>query len=335
MKILITHANGFMGSYLIDLLLAQSSRTEKILGLYSPRTPTLKNLNHIENLREKVELKETSCVDLASIENVFKEFCPELIFHFERFTRPGHAWEQPQETYELNLTGTANLLKACVGLNNPRPRIVVETSAAIYGNVPFSQLPIKESCPLYLNEKSGPFEWSVVGQESLIRQFIYEYGLDVVIGRSFNIEGPRRRTGFVTSDFAQQIAKLEMAGDLNPIIRVGNLSARRDWTEVRDAARAYFLLSQKGVAGEVYNVGSGVVKSINEILTTLLNFSTLKNYRIEPDPKLTRPTDIPMLQADYSKIRNQTGWQPSVPFGQMAKEVLEDWRRRVRENEYD
>lgn len=334
MKILITHANGFMGSHLIDLLLQEGQDSPKIFGLYSPQTPTLKNLKHIENFLQKIELREVSCTHSVGINNVLADIKPDVIFHFERFTQPGHAWENSHDAFELNVSGTINLLKA-VSQNQSLARVVVESSAAIYGHVAWEDLPLKESSPLRLNEKSGPFEWSVVAEEAYIRKFIIENNLDVVIGRSFNIEGPRRRTAFVTSDFASQIASLEKEQQENSIIKVGNLAPYRDWTDVRDAVLAYYLLSQKGQKGQVYNIGSGEIKSINEILASLIGISQLKNYQIVVDAKKMRPTDIAMLQADYSKLKEATGWEPKITYAQMIRDILDDWRRRVYENEYD
>ncbi len=327
--ILITHANGFLGSHLIDLLLTKPGPI-KIVGLYSPKTPTLKNLRHVKDLTKKVDLHEASCLHAVKIAKIVSETKPDFVFHFERFTRPGYAWKEPKDAFDLNVTGTQNLLQAV----DPKTRVIIESSAVIYGSVPHTELPITETTPFYISDQSGLFEWSIVAQEAIVRRFILEKNLDVVIGRSFNIEGSRRRTGFASSDFASQIAKLEQAKTKNPVINVGNLAAKRDWTDVRDAARAFWLLAEKGKSGEVYNVGSGVIKSINEVLTALLSYSNLKRPKIEQDPKLTRPTDIPMLQADYSKLA-KLGWEPKIPFGQMIQEILSDWRRRVAANEYD
>ncbi|KKT76176.1 MAG: NAD-dependent epimerase/dehydratase [Microgenomates group bacterium GW2011_GWA1_Microgenomates_45_10] len=331
MKVLITHANGFMGSHLIDLLITKTNT--KIYGLFSPRTPTLKNFKHLKNLSSKVTLREASCLNSRALQQAVKEIKPDIIYHFERFTRPGHAWDKPKDAYDLNVSGTQNLL-ASLGGNN-KIRVIIESSASIYGNVSQADLPLKETSPFYLSEVSGPYEWSVAAQEAVIRKFIFEQKLNIIVGRSFNIEGPRRRTGFATSDFAYQIAMLEFLKDKKSTIKVGNLAARRDWTDVRDAVKAYYLLSHKGKSGEVYNVGSGVIKSINDVLTTLLSYSNITNYQITQDPKLGRPVDIPMLQADDSKLKSTTGWKPTIAFGQMMEDILEDWRERVKIAEYD
>lgn len=301
MKVLITHANSFMGSHLIDLLLKKENA--EIFGLYSPRTPTLKNLKHISNLKKALILIEASCLSPEKIFPIIKRIKPDITFHFERFTRPEHAWNNPKDVYDLNVNATQNLLLAHVGQKQTKTRIVIESFAAIYGSVSQEDLPLKENSPFHLTESSGPYEWSIVAQEAIARQFIYEHRLDVVIGRSFNIEGPRRRTGFATSDFAYQIAMLKFFKEKETMIMVGNLAARRDWTDVRDAVKAYYLLAQKGKSGEAYNVGSGGIKSIDEVLTTLISFSKIKNYQIVEDRKLNRPVDIPMLQADFSKLK--------------------------------
>ena len=184
------------------------------------------------------------------------------------------------------------------------------------------ELPIKESNPL---RPLSPYAVSKVAQDMLAYQYFMSYGTDVVITRGFNHEGPRRGPVFVASDFAKQIADIER-GLKTPVIHVGNLEARRDFTDVRDMVRAYWLALEKCQGGEVYNICSGKAWRIKDVLEMLLGMTKVK-IEVREDPARLRPSDVPVLLGDHSKFTDRTGWKPSIPFEQTLKDMLEFWRR--------
>jgi GDP-4-dehydro-6-deoxy-D-mannose reductase len=159
-------------------------------------------------------------------------------------------------------------------------------------------------------------------------QYFRSYGLPIVRTRAFNHEGPRRGDVFVTSTFARQIAEIE-AGRREPVIQVGNLSARRDFTDVRDVVRAYWLLLLQGEPGEVYNVCSGRVWTIQEVLDFLLAEARVRPIAVKEDPARLRPSDVPVLQGDAAKLTRAVGWKPEIPFERTLRDVLDYWRARV------
>ncbi len=207
-------------------------------------------------------------------------------------------------------------------------RVLIVGSAEEYGDVPEVRQPIKEGTPL---RPRTPYAVSKVAQDLLGYQFFASHGLAVVRVRPFNHLGPRQREGFVAADFAKQIAEAERGGR-SPVVRVGNLSARRDFTDVRDIVRAYRLLLEKGLPGEVYNLGSGVARSIRELLHGLLAHSS-QEVTIEADPDRARPSDVPLSVCDAGKLREATDWWPRISFEDTLGDVLQDWRLRIPEKE--
>jgi GDP-4-dehydro-6-deoxy-D-mannose reductase len=166
-----------------------------------------------------------------------------------------------------------------------------------------------------------------VAQDYLAYQYFMSYGLRAVRTRGFNHTGPRRGQVFVTSNFARQVARIE-AGQQEPVLRVGNLDAVRDFTDVRDMVRAYWLAATKGKPGEAYNIASGVGITIRGMLDKLLQASRIE-VRVETDPARLRPSDVEVLLGDYSKFHADTGWAPRIPFDQTLADLLEYWRQRV------
>ena len=183
------------------------------------------------------------------------------------------------------------------------------------------ELPIRETNPL---RPLSPYAVSKVGQDLLGYQYWMSWKLDSVRTRGFNHEGPRRGPVFVASDFAKQIADIER-GHKPPVLSVGNLDARRDFTDVRDMVRAYWLALEKCEAGEVYNICSGKAWSIQEVLDRLLTLTKVK-IQVKQDPTRLRPSDVPVLLGDYSKFAKVTGWAPTIPFEQTLQDMLDHWR---------
>src|ERR1035437_7905967 len=232
------------------------------------------------------------------------------------------SWDAPAETMNLNIIGQVNLFEAIreAGLN---PLVHVAGSSEEYGLVLPDEVPIKESNPL---RPLSPNAVSKVAQELMAWQYFRSYDLRTVVTRGFNHTGPRRGENFVTSSFALQIAQIEK-GLRPPIIDGGDVESKRDWPDVRDTVRAYWLALERGVPGEVYNVGSGVTRSVREMLDVLLRHT---NHKIEVrvEPSRLRPSDVKILWADASKFERQTGWRPEIPFETTMLDLLEFWRQR-------
>ncbi len=214
-----------------------------------------------------------------------------------------------------------SLLEAIVTMGTA-PTVVVVGSNEVYGKP--VRLPVDETHPF---RPVTPYGVSKVAQDIMGLQYHLAFGIPVVRVRPFNHIGPRQSEGFVVADFARQVARIE-AGLQEPVIRVGNLQARRDFTDVRDVVRAYYALSIQGDAGDVYNVGSGKAHTIQEILDILLAASRVP-IQVEVDPARLRPSDVPEIVCDASKLRQKTGWKPAIPFEQSILDTLEEWRHRV------
>ena len=217
-----------------------------------------------------------------------------------------------------------NLLEAVRSHCKPAPRFLVIGSSEEYGLVRPDELPIRESNPL---RPLSPYAVSKVTQDLMGYQYFMSYGLPIVRARAFNHEGPRRGDVFVASSFARQIAEIE-AGRREPILHVGNLEAKRDYTDVRDIVRGYWRLLEDGVPGEVYNLCSGRAWPIRAVLELLLGDAKTRPV-IKEDPSRLRPTEVPVLVGDGTKIREAVGWAPSIPFEKTLTDLLAFWRSRL------
>jgi len=318
MRVLITGITGFAGSHLAEYILDRHPGTE-VFGIVRWRS-RMENISHI---RDKIELCEADLKDMVSLQGCLAHIKPDRIFHLAAQSFVPTSWTCPSETFAINATGQINLFQALLGLNQ-LPRIQIAGSSEEYGHVFPDEVPMKETNPL---RPLSPYAVSKVAQDLLGYQYFKSYGLPVVRTRGFNHTGPRRGEVFVTSSFAKQIAEIEKK-KREPVIRVGNLDSQRDFSDVRDIVRAYWLSLEKGEPGEVYNIGSGFTRTMREVLDTLLSISRV-DVRVEVDPKRLRPSDVPILLADASKFSGLTGWKPQIPFEQTVRDLLEYWRERV------
>jgi len=217
-----------------------------------------------------------------------------------------------------------NLLEA-VRKSRCDPVIQIAGSSEEYGLVYPDEMPIKETNPL---RPMSPYGVSKVAQDLLSRQYYRSYGLKTVVTRAFNHTGPRRGDVFVTSNFSKQVAETEK-GLREAVICVGNLNAQRDFSDVRDIVRAYWLAVNKCEYGEVYNICSGKARKIQSVLDLLLSMSKVRNIEVKQDPSRMRPSDVEILQGDYSKFKEATGWKPKIPFEQTMEDLLNYWRGRL------
>jgi len=318
MRILITGITGFAGSHLADYILANHPNV-KVYGLIRWRSP-MENILHI---RDKIELHEGDLKDIVSLKKCLAEIKPDQIFHLAAQSFVPTSWKCPAETFSINAIGQINLFEAILDLKLS-PRIQVAGSSEEYGLVNADEIPMKETNPL---RPLSPYAVSKVAQDFLAWQYFKSYGLSTVRTRGFNHTGPRRGDVFICSNFAKQIAEIE-TGKKEPVIYVGNLEAKRDFTDVRDIVRGYWLCLEKGKDGDVYNVGTGKAYAMKEVLDFLLSMSKVK-VKTKVDPARLRPSDVPVLFSDCTKFRELTGWEPKITFKQSLQDLLEHWRERI------
>lgn len=256
--------------------------------------------------------------DGDAMRRVLDDVRPEAVYHLAGASDVGGSWNHPVETFEANAVGTLNLLQACVesGVN----RVLVVTSADVYGRVTEEELPLRETAPL---RPVSPYAASKVAADYVALQAYLGHGLATFRVRPFNHIGPGQTNRFVAPALAERIAVNEIEG--NDVVPVGNLSPRRDFTDVRDVVRAYRLLALRGTPGEAYNVCRGEDIAVRDLAVRLVGLAR-KPMRLVPDPTLQRPVDIPVLRGDPSKLRAATGWEPQIPMEQTLEDLLEAWR---------
>lgn len=317
MRVLITGFTGFVGSHLADHLLERGDC--EIFGLYRWRS-RMENVNH---LLDRVTLVEGDIADAAAVRRALDISRPEWIFHLAAQSFVPTSWTSPNETLDVNVRGQINLFEGIrqLGLE---PRVQIACSSEEYGLVHADELPIRETNPL---RPLSPYAVSKVSQDMLGYQYHQSYGIDSVRTRGFNHTGPRRGQVFVCSNFAHQVASIE-AGLQDAVIRVGNLDARRDFTDVRDMVRGYVASLEKGAPGEVYNICRGEDFSIQQVLDLLLDMARL-DVKVEADPERMRPSDVPVLLGSAERFHDATGWTPQIPFEQTLRDLLEYWRDRL------
>lgn len=313
-RILITGITGFAGSHLADYCLAHGETD--LHGIMRWRSRT----ENVEHLYGKVEFHECDLRDAASTFEIIDRIRPEYIFHLAAQSYVPTSWRAPSESLSTNVLGQLNIFEA-VRKTGLECRIQLACSSEEYGMVHEDEVPITEDNPF---RPLSPYGVSKVSQDLLGYQYYMSYGTDVVRTRGFNHTGPRRGPVFVCSDFAKQIVDIER-GKKDPIIHVGNLDAKRDFTDVRDMVRGYYLALEKGKAGEAYNICQEKCWTMREVLDMLLEHSDVK-IKVEVDPDRLRPSDVPILLGDCSKFRADTGWKPEIPFEQTLKDIVDYWR---------
>ena len=318
MKVLLTGITGFAGSHLAEYILAEHPGVQ-VSGLVRWRS----RMDNVKGILGKVELHEADLKDMVSLKKALAVAKPDKVFHLAAQSFVPTSWKLPAETFAINALGQINLFEALLDLKL-NPKFQIAGSSEEYGKVHPHEVPMKETN--YLRPLS-PYAVSKVAQDLLGYQYHQSYGLRTVRTRGFNHTGPRRGDVFVTSNFAKQVAEIEK-GLKPPVIHVGNLEAKRDFTDVRDMVRAYWLATEKCEDGDVYNIGSGKTYVMQDMLDMLLGMSTVK-VKVEVDPARLRPSDVPILLADASKFVNLTGWQPRIPFATTLRDLLNYWRERV------
>lgn len=315
-RALIVGVTGFVGSHLAELLLAEGL---EVYGTIRWRSRT----ENIEAIQDSLHLINADIRDSRSMQTVVNTAEPDYIFHLAAQSFVPMSWQAPVETLTTNIEGNANLLEA-VRNATCDPVIQIAGSSEEYGLVYPDEVPITEENPL---RPMSPYGVSKVAQDLLSRQYHRSYGIKTVVTRAFNHSGPRRGDVFATSNFAKQIAIIEKY-DKQRVVCVGNLNAKRDFTDVRDVVRAYWLAVTKCDYGGVYNICSGKAISIQAMLEMLLEMSPI-TIAVTPNQSRMRPSDVEILQGDCTKFKAKTGWNPKIPFTQTMLDLLDYWRKRV------
>jgi len=317
LRIFITGITGFVGSHLAEYALGKEG--VEVYGAVRWRS----RMDNVEHIEDRLHLLDCDLRDNVAVKKALEEVRPDYIFHLAAQSFVPTSWKAPAETLTTNILSELNLLESIRDLKLDT-RIQVAGSSEEYGLVFEYEAPIKEDNPL---RPLSPYAVSKVAQDYLAYQYNKSYGIFTVRTRAFNHTGPRRGQVFVTSDFSRQVALIEK-GKKEPVIEVGNLEARRDFSDVRDIVRAYWLSLEKGEPGEVYNLGSGKAITIQELLDLILSMSDVQ-IEVRQMPERMRPSDVELLLCDYGKFNRATGWKPEIPFEKTVKDLLDYWRERV------
>jgi GDP-4-dehydro-6-deoxy-D-mannose reductase len=264
---------------------------------------------------------EVDVTDPVALLEAVTAAAPDAIYHLAALTHVGDSWKDPLQVLQVNVIGTAALLAAARQCGTD-PRILVTSSAEVYGAVTDpSLMPLDELTP---TAPLTPYAASKLAAEALIGQAFRGHGQEVIVVRPFNHIDPGQTPNFAVPALAKRIVEADRRGDSS--IAVGNLAARRDFTDVRDVVKAYRMLIDSGTPGEVYNVCSGHDVAIEEIATTLLRLAGA-SLEFKTDPALTRPVEVPVLRGDPTRLQHATGWKPEIPLDQTLADVLEYWRQ--------
>ncbi len=315
-RVLITGITGFAGSHLMDELLDEGGH--EIWGLKRPNA-RMSNLHHA---LDRIALVDGDLLDPTSLVATLRRADFDQIYHLGALSWVKPSWDMPAAYMATNAIGTIHLFEA-MRVVGSRARVLISCTPEEYGDVAEQDLPITEETRL---APINPYAASKVAQDVVAQSYIASYGFQVIRTRAFNHEGPRRDTLGALASFAHQIARIE-AGRAEPVIRVGNLEARRNFTHVRDICRAYRLAMQKGVPGELYLLGSNQVVTMEDALRALIRLSRRPGeitYAV--DPARVRPTELRRFEGDFSKFKALTGWEPRISFEDMLTSILDYWR---------
>ena len=309
MKVLVIGAAGFVGPYLIRHLTADMGAT-----VFATKLP-----------QETLDVPNAAVLDLDilqpdAIAATLAQVQPDWVVHLAAQSSVALSWKKPNLTVAINVQGTVNVLEALRGQAQP-PKLLMIGSGEEYGIHPESAYPIAEAaalhpCNLYAATKACAEQIALI--------YAKAYGMHIVSVRAFNHIGPGQTPQFVVSDFCKQAVEIE-CGLHEPVIRTGNLSSKRDFTDVRDVVRAYGALMECGTSGMVYNVGSGHAIAIEQVLQ-MIQAQCRVPFTVEPDPARIRPVDAPMICADIPALQRDTGWMPEISLAQTLTDTLDAWR---------
>lgn len=314
MKALVVGGGGFVGPYLVRHLKDE-------LGYEVTVTKTEKETLAMDG----AVVKNLDILDKNQISELLNEEKPDYLFHLAAQSSVAYSWKNPTLTVDVNIKGCVNLLEAVKDADE-KPRVLLIGSGEEYGHIK------KDECPIIEDNVLRPgniYAATKSCQNMLGKIYSDAYGLDIMMVRAFNHIGPNQTPVFVVADFCKQVADIEK-GKQEPVIYVGNLSAKRDFTDVRDVVKAYSLLVKGGKRGETYNVGRGHAVAIEDILKEIVSMSD-KDIEVKVDEKKLRPVDVPIIEPDIEKIKKEVGWEPVIELRQTLEETLEYWRSSDRD----
>lgn len=314
MKALVVGGGGFVGPYLVRHLKDE-------LGYEVTVTKTEKETLAMDG----AVVKNLDILDKNQISELLNEEKPDYLFHLAAQSSVAYSWKNPTLTVDVNIKGCVNLLEAVKDADE-KPRVLLIGSGEEYGHIK------KDECPIIEDNVLRPgniYAATKSCQNMLGKIYSDAYGLDIMMVRAFNHIGPNQTPVFVVADFCKQVADIEK-GKQEPVIYVGNLSAKRDFTDVRDVVNAYALLVKGGKRGETYNVGRGHAVAIEDILKEIVSMSD-KDIEVKVDEKKLRPVDVPIIEPDIEKIKKEVGWEPVIELRQTLEETLEYWRSSDRD----
>ncbi len=308
-KAMIIGGAGFVGAYLADCLREEFGFEVSVTKM--PKETFT---------REGIQTYDLNILYQKDICALFQKVRPDYIFHLAAQSSVALSWENPELTIDVNIKGSMNVMEALRSLDY-NPRVLLIGSGEEYGYVRDCEIPITEENAV---RPGNLYAATKVCQNLMGAIYARAYHLDIMMVRAFNHIGPNQAAIFVASDFCRQVAEIEK-GISEPYLTVGNLSAKRDFTDVRDVVRAYAMLIRTGKPGETYNIGSGNAIAIEELLKMILKQSDSR-IKVIIDSKKLRPVDVPIIEADVSKVKKETGWKPNIPLEQTICEMLEYWR---------
>lgn len=314
-KILITGITGFAGSFLAEHLISQNDPDIEIHGTYLSQS----SLENVASIQDKLSLVEIDLTDATAVSELIQKVMPHEVYHLAALPSPADSFADPSKYIHNNVDVQLHLLEA-IRKFTPDTRVLIVSSGEIYGQVDPAQLPLDENTPF---RPTSPYSVSKATQDLLALQYYISYKMPIIRVRPFNHIGPRQSPAFVVASFAKQIAEIEKEGK-GTALKVGNLEAKRDFTDVRDMVRAYTIVMEKGEPGEVYNIGKGSSVSIQDVVDTLFGLSTAEK-KIEVDQSRLRPSDIPDIVCDAKKVR-ALGWSDEIALKQTLQDALEYWR---------
>ncbi len=314
-RTLITGITGFAGGWLAETLLARGET--QLVGVSRHDWP-----QELSHLREQVVRKHTDLCDASAVATLIRDIEPTRIFHLAGYAHAGRSLREPDAAWATNLQATQNVYDAVVRWGG-KPRIVYVSSGLIYGGGRSADDRFSETAEF---RPTSPYASSKAAADLLSYEYSITFGLDIVRARPFNHTGPRQSPEYVVPSFARQIVAIER-GERPPLLETGNLTPRRDLTDVRDVVDAYCLLAERGRSGEAYNIARGEAVPISTILERLLACSSIQ-VQVRPQAGLVRGQDIAIIRGDATRLRSATGWQPRYSLDRTLADTLEYWRRR-------
>ncbi|MDD3028038.1 MAG: GDP-mannose 4,6-dehydratase [Erysipelotrichaceae bacterium] len=313
MKSLIIGGAGFVGPYLEEALHKSNPGMEVYVS----------KLAHESYDHPGAKVIDLDILDKDMVAGTLEKIRPDWIFHLAAQSSVGLSWKNPKLTVDININGTLNILEALKGLDY-KPRVLLIGSGEEYGHIKPNEVPINEDN----NTRPGNIYAATKACSNMLGKIYSDaYDLDIISVRAFNHIGPNQKPLFVVADFCHQAVKIEK-GLQDPTINVGNLSAKRDFTDVRDVVRAYVMLMDRAHKGQTYNVGSGKAIMVDEILQTILKHAKAK-IDVNIDKSKFRPVDVPIIEADISKLQKTIDWQPEIELDSTIQETLDYFRKTV------